>query len=404
MEGSVSHHHQSRRRIMKKKTRNRLVMTVLMLGLALLWIFPVSALSETEKPVYKIGGLFSITGPSSFLGDPEKKSMELAIEQINAAGGINGHMLAAVIYDDEGDPSKAVNAASKLIESDKVIAIVGPSLTPTTLAVMPMIQKAQIPFISCAAGNKIVQPVDPWVFKTAQSDILAVAAIYTHMKAQHIKKIGILTVANAFGESGKEQLINQAPQFGLTIVKAESFGDKDTDMTAQITKIRQENPDAIICWGTNPGPAVIAKNIQQLGVTIPLYQSHGVASPKFIELAGPAAEGILLPTGKILVTDLLPDTDPQKKVLTDYIVAYESKYKLPVSGFGGYAYDAIQILAKALVGTGGDKEKIRQNIENLKNHVGISGIFNFSPTEHNGLGSEAFVMVRIKNNKWELIQ
>jgi branched-chain amino acid transport system substrate-binding protein len=330
--------------------------------------------------------------------------MEMAIKQINKNGGIDGHLLEAVIYDTEGDPSKAVNAASKLIDSDKVIAIVGPSLTPTTLAVMPMIQKAQIPFISCAAGNKIVQPVDPWVFKTAQSDILAVAAIYAHMKSVNFKKIGLITVANAFGESGKEQLEKQAPEFGLTVVRSETFGAKDTDMTAQLTKIRQEKPDAIICWGTNPGPAVIAKNIQQLGITIPLYQSHGVASPKFIELAGSASEGIILPTGKILVTDLLDDSDPQKKVLADYTTAYEAKYDMPVSGFGGYAYDGIQILAKALANSNGDKEKIRQSIENLKGHVGISGIFNFSPTEHNGLGPDAFVMVKIKDGKWELVQ
>jgi branched-chain amino acid transport system substrate-binding protein len=381
-----------------------MLMIVLSLFTAVSILIPSPVLSGTDTPTYKIGGLFSITGPASFLGDPEKKSMELAVEQINKAGGIDGHMLEAIIYDDEGDPSKAVNAASKLIESDKVIAIVGPSLTPTTLAVMPMVQKAQIPFISCAAGNKIVAPVDPWVFKTAQSDILAVAAIYSHLKAQNFKKIGILTVADSFGESGKEQLLNQAAQFGLTIAKSETFGGKDTDMTAQITKIRQENPDAIVCWGTNPGPAVVAKNIQQLGVTIPLYQSYGVASPKFIELAGSAAEGIILPTGKILVTGLLADTDPQKKTLVDYTNAYDAKFKSPVSGFGGYAYDGIQILAKALAGTNGDKEKVRHNIEDLKGHVGISGIFNFSPTEHNGLGSDAFVMVRIKNGKWELVQ
>ncbi len=388
---------------MIKTNRFRLLMIALALFISASLLIPPSVLSETDKPPYKIGGLFSITGPASFLGDPEKKSMEMAVEQINKTGGIDGHMLEAIIYDDEGDPSKAVNAAGKLIESDKVIAIVGPSLTPTTLAVMPMVQKAQIPFISCAAGNKIVQPIDPWVFKTAQSDILAVSAIYTHMKSQNIKKIGILTVADAFGESGKEQLLAQAAQFGLTVMKSETFGGKDTDMTAQITKIRQENPDAIICWGTNPGPAVVAKNIQQLGISIPLYQSHGVASPKFIELAGSAAEGIVLPTGKILVTSLLPDTDPQKKVLMDYTAAYDARYKTPVSGFGGYAFDGIQILAKALAGTNGEKEKVRENIENLKNHVGISGIFNFSPTEHNGLGADAFVMVRIKDGKWELI-
>jgi branched-chain amino acid transport system substrate-binding protein len=388
---------------MIKTNRFRLLMIALALFISASLLVPPSVRSETDKPPYKIGGLFSITGPASFLGDPEKKSMEMAVEQINKTGGIDGHMLEAIIYDDEGDPSKAVNAAGKLIESDKVIAIVGPSLTPTTLAVMPMVQKAQIPFISCAAGNKIVQPIDPWVFKTAQSDILAVSAIYTHMKSQNIKKIGILTVADAFGESGKEQLLAQAAQFGLTVVRSETFGGKDTDMTAQITKIRQENPDAIICWGTNPGPAVVAKNIQQLGISIPLYQSHGVASPKFIELAGSAADGIILPTGKILVTNLLSDTDPQKKVLMDYTAAYDARYKTPVSGFGGYAFDGIQILAKALAGTNGDKEKVRENIENLKNHVGISGIFNFSPTEHNGLGADAFVMVRIKDGKWELI-
>ncbi|MDO9262598.1 MAG: ABC transporter substrate-binding protein [Desulfosalsimonadaceae bacterium] len=362
------------------------------------------ALSESAKATYKVGGIFAVTGPSSMLGDPEKKSMELAVEQINQAGGIDGHMLEAVIYDTEGDPSKTVMGASKLINKDNVIAIIGPSLTPTTLAVMPMIQKAQIPFISCAAGNKIVQPVDPWVFKTAQSDISAVATIYGHLKSAGIKKISIITVANAFGESGKEQLQAQAAAFGLTVIKSETFGATDTDMTAQLTKIRQEKPEAIVCWGTNPGPAVLAKNMQQLGLNIPLYQSHGVASPKFIELAGSAAEGVMLPTGKILVTGLISDTDPQKKVLTDYIAAYKKKFNTPVSGFGGYAYDGVNILAAAMKGTDGDKEKIRAGIENTKGHVGISGVFNFSPTDHNGLGPDAFVMVKIVNGKWELLK
>ncbi len=362
------------------------------------------AFSASEKKPFKIGGIFAVTGPASFLGDPEKKSMELVVEQINAAGGIDGHMLEAVIYDTEGDPSKAVMGVSKLINKDNVIAIIGPSRTPTTLAVMPMIQKAKIPFISCAAGNKIVAPIDPWVFKTAQSDILAVAAIYENLKAKNTKKIGIISVGNAFGESGKEQLIAQAAGSGLAVTKSETYGAKDTDMTAQLTKIRQDNPEAIVCWGTNPGPAVLAKNIQQLGLDIPLYQSHGVASPKFIELAGSAAEGIMLPTGKILVAGLLPDSDPQKEVLNVYISEYEKKYATSVSGFGGYAYDAVKILAAALKNSNGDKEKIREAIENTKNHVGVSGIFNFSKTDHNGLSPEAFVMVKIKDGTWELLK
>ncbi len=363
-----------------------------------------SAFNAAAEKVYKIGGIFAVTGPASFLGDPEKKSMEMAVEQINQNGGIDGHKLEAVIYDTEGDPSKAVMSVSKLINKDKVLAIIGPSRTPTTLAVIPMIQRAKLPLISCAAGNKIVEPMKPWVFKTAQSDILAVASIYQHMNKQGYKALGIITVGNAFGESGKEQLLAQAPEYGLQVVRSETFGGKDSDMTAQLTKIRKEAPDAIVCWGTNPGPAVVAKNLEQLDIEIPLYQSHGVASPKFIELAGNAAEDILLPTGKILVADLLPESDPQKEVLTEYINAYENHYNGSVSGFGGYAYDAMHLLAKALDGTGGDRDQIRQNLENIKGHVGVSGVFNFSKSDHNGLNPNAFVMVRIQNGTWELVK
>ncbi|MCF8037287.1 MAG: ABC transporter substrate-binding protein [Desulfobacteraceae bacterium] len=367
-------------------------------------IFTPGVFAESHQDAYKIGGIFSVTGPASFLGDPEKKSMELAIEEINAAGGVDGRMLEPVIYDTEGDPSKTVMAVGKLINKDRVTAIIGPSRTPTTLAVTPMVKRAKLPFISCAAGNKIVDPVKPWVFKTAQSDVQAVASIYEHIQQRDIQKVGIITVSNSFGESGKEQLLAQAGDFGITVVSSQSFGASDTDMTAQLTKIRQEKPGAIICWGTNPGPAVVAKNAKQLGIEIPLYQSHGVASPKFIDLAGDAAEGIFLPTGKILVADLLADDDPQKQVLTDYINAYESKYNETVSGFGGYAYDAVHLLARAMEGTNGDKAKIRKNLETLKNYVGISGVFNFSKTDHNGLDPSAFVMVKIKDGKWELVE
>lgn len=382
----------------RSKPAVRGMVAIVVLGLLMVW-----AGNAQAAEVYKLGGLFSVTGPASFLGDPEKKSMELAVEAINARGGVDGRMLEAVIYDTEADPTKAVNAINKLIHKDGVIAIVGPSNTPPSLAVLTYAERAGIPLISCAAGIGITQPVKPWVFKTAQSDVLAVAAIYKDMQRAGIRRIGILTVANAFGESGAQQLKAQASDVGIEIVLAESFGAQDTDMTAQLTKLRSQNPDALVCWGTNPGPAVVAKNARQMNLGMPLYQSHGVASPKFIELAGEAAEGLRLPTGKILVADLLPADDPQKAVLQEYIRTYEARYKQPVSGFGGYAYDAVELLVKALAGSGGDKQKIRQNLEQIQGHVGISGIFNFSASDHNGLGPEAFVMVKITNGTWALI-
>ena len=380
--------------------QTRIFGAVALFAAVLLAVVPVVAAADT----YKIGGVFSVTGRASFLGDPEKRSMELMVDEINNAGGIDGKMLEAVIYDTEGDPTKAVMSVNKLINKDRVIAIVGPSTTPTTLAIMPLAVRAQVPLISCAAGNKITEPAQPYVFKTAQSDILAVASIYGHMKAEGIQKIGILTVSNAFGESGREQLEAQAGDFGITVARAEKFGAKDTDMTAQLTKIRADDPEAVVCWGTNPGPAVVAKNADQLGLEVPLYQSHGVASPKFIDLAGDSANGILLPTGKILVADLLSDDDPQKAVLTEYIQKYSERYEMSVSGFGGYAYDAMKILAQALPGTDGDKAKLRDNIEKINGLVGVSGVFTFSPEDHNGLGSDAFVMVRIEDGKWALVE
>ena len=353
---------------------------------------------------YKIGGIFAVTGPASFLGDPEKKSMEMAVKAINDAGGIDGHLLETVIYDTESDPTKGVMAVNKLINKDRVLAIIGPSRTPTTLAVISFVERAQIPLISCAAGIQITQPVKKWVFKTAQSDVLAVASLYSHLKAAGIQKVGILTVSNAFGESGKHQLEAQAGTYGIEIVKVESFGAKDTDMTPQLTKIRKSNPQAVICWGTNPGPAVVARNVKQLKMDMPLFMSHGVASPKFIDLAGEAAEGICLPSGKILVAGLLPADDVQKEILMQYIQQFESQYGGKVSGFGGYAFDAVNILAGALKGSGGDRAVIRAAIEKMENHVGVSGVFTFSTTEHNGLGPDAFVVVKIKNNTWELLR
>lgn len=376
-------------------------MKVLVLVLACIMV-PGLVMAADKEP-YKIGAVFSVTGKSAPLGDPEKKSVLMAEELINAKGGIDGHKVEVVVYDDEDDPTKTVQFANKLINVDKVLAIIGPSTTPSSMPLIPIAEAAKVPLISCAAGNKITTPVKPFVFKTAQSDILAVAAIYRYMQKIGIKQVALICVDNAFGQSGREQLQEQASKFGISVVADEKFGGDDTDMTPQLTKIKKAKPQAIVCWGTNPGPARVAQNAKQLKMDVPLFMSHGVASPKFIELAGAAAEGIRLPASNSLVAKLLPDTNKQKQVLLNYISLYEKKYKGHVSGFGGYAWDAMHIVELALPGTGGDKQKIRDNIEKLKGYVGVSGTFNFSPADHNGLAEDAFSMVQVKNGTWEIV-
>jgi len=297
-----------------------------------------------------------------------------------------------------------VQLANKLIKNDHVVAIIGPSTTGDTMAVIPVVEKAGIPLISCSAGIKITDPVKKWVFKTAQNDTLAVARIFEQLKKEKKSKVAILTVSDSFGSSGREQLKIMAAKRGFKIVADEVYSPKDTDMTPQLYKIKAAKPDAIICWGTNPGPAVIARNLQQLGIKTQLYNSHGVASKKFIELAGPdAAEGIMLPAGKLAVHHLLKKNDPQAKLLKDYADDYKKAYGVEPSTFGGYAYDGFQLIAGPLKKGAVTAGQIRDGIEKNGKLIGVSGIFNMSATDHNGLDLSAFEMVRIMKGDWTIV-
>ncbi|MFW5735619.1 MAG: ABC transporter substrate-binding protein [Oceanidesulfovibrio sp.] len=373
----------------------------LLLALALLLI---PLLAQAEEPI-KIGAVFSATGPASFLGEPERNTVLMLEKQINEAGGVLGRELEVVVYDDETDVNKCVLAVDKLLKKDRVVAVLGPSVSGNTLAVMNKFPAAGVPLISCAAAEKIVNQVNPWVFKTPQSDRHAVTRILEHAGAQGHKTIAIITVSDGFGQSGRAVLQELVPEMGFTLVADEVYGPKDTDMTAQLTSIKGKQPDAIICWGTNPGPAVIAKNRVQLGIETPLYMSHGVASKKFIELAGSASEGLLLPAGRLIVADQIPDDHPQKPVVTEYIESYESMYDQPVSSFGGYAWDALMLTVRAIaLGGSAEPQSIRDNLETIDGFVGTGGVFHFSPQDHNGLDATAFEMVVIENGEWKIVE
>ena len=369
----------------------------------------ISAKEICAAAAYKVGAVFSVTGGASFLGDPEKKTALMLQEEINKNGGINGRPLELVVYDDEGDSTKCALAVRKLIAQDKVCAIIGPSVSGPSLAVLPEAEKHQIPMVSCAASYKIVTK-DPetgeqwrWVFKTPQSDSMAVEAIYAHMKKRGISKIAVMSVTTGFGASGREELLRLASEHGMTIVGDEKYGPKDTDMTAQLTKIKGEVPQAIVNWSIGPTQVVMVRNWKELGMgSIVLYQSHGFGSRKNIELAAGAAEGVFCPLGACNIADVLPADHPQKKVTMDYVKAYTAKYNEPISSFGGHAWDALSMVAKALEAVGDDKAKIRDYLENLTGFVGQHGIFNFSPKDHNGLTKEAFHMVVVKEGDWAL--
>ncbi len=359
--------------------------------------------AQAADPI-KIGSFLTVTGPASFLGDPELKTLQLYVESINAGGGINGRQIELIHYDTGGKAQDAVGFVKRLIKNDNVDLIVGGTTSGDTLAVIPEVEKEGIPLVSLAGAVDIVEPVKKWVFKVAHSDRMAAAKIFEDLRKRKLTKVALITGDGGFDKSGHEQLLKLAPEYGITIVADESYGNKDTDITAQLTKIRATDAQAIINFGFGQAPAIVTKNIKQLGIKLPVYQSHGVASKTFIDLAGDAAEGVRLPAAALVVAEQLPDSDPQKPVLLAYKKQYEAKYG-PVSTFGGHAYDGLFIAVEAVKRAGGtDKAKVRDQIEKTKGFIGASGVFNMTPEDHMGLNLDAFKMVEIHNGGWKIVE
>jgi branched-chain amino acid transport system substrate-binding protein len=328
------------------------------------------------------------------------------VADINAKGGIAGKKIELVIYDDASDPNQARTFATRLIEQDKVDALLAGSTTASTMAIIPLAEEAQTPLINFAGAVQAVTPVKKWNFKTPHTDLMACEKIFEDMKKRGTTKIAIIGGADAFGKSMRDQCMGVTGKYGIEVLHEETYQPRDNDMTPQLTNIKsKQGVQAVINPGFGQGPAIVTRNYKQLGIAVPLYQSHGVASKQFIELATPdAAEGVRLPAAALLIAEKLPDSDPQKKVVTEYKKTYEAKTGQPVSTFGGHMYDGLMIMVEAMQRAGGaDKAKVRDEIEKTKNFIGTGGVVNMSATDHLGLDLTAFRMLEIKGGDWTLV-
>ena len=365
-------------------------------------LFALGAPTQAADSI-KIGTFLAVTGPAAFLGDPELKTLQLYVDAINQQGGLLGKPVELIHYDTGGNAKEAVSFFKRLVKKDQVDVIIGGSSSGESLAVMPLAEEEEIPFISMAGAVKIIEPVQKWTFKTPHTDRMAAAKIYTDMKRRGLTKVALISGDGGFDKSGREESLKLAPEYGITIVSDESYGNKDTDMTAQLTKIRDSGAQAILNFGFGTGPAIVTKNLRQLGIDLPLYQSHGVASKKYIELAGAAAESVRLPAAALQVPEKLADTDPQKPALLAYTRKYEAAHG-DVSTFGGHAYDALFIAVEAIKRAGTtDKAKVRDEIEKTQGFPGTAGIFNMSPQDHMGLGLDAFKLLEIRSGDWTIV-
>ncbi len=362
------------------------------------------SLARAEEPI-RIGSVLSVTGPAAFLGDPELKTLQLYVEDLNKKGGVLGRSIQLVHYDDGSDANKANSFTKRLLDDDKVDVLIGGTTTGATMSMVPLAERSGTPFVSLAGAVVIVEPVKKFVFKTPHTDRMAAEKVFEDMKKRGYTKVALLSETSGFGQSGKKETEAVAAKYGISLVANETYGPKDTDMSPQLTKIKAApGVQAVFVFGLGQGPAIVTKNYRQLGISLPLYQSHGVASDEFLKLAGPAAEGVRLPSPAQLIPEKLPANDPQKPVVSAYEKAYKERYKQDVSSFGGYAYDGLMLVVDAMKRAGSaDKTKVRDALEATKGYVGTCGKVNMSPTDHMGLDLTSFRMLEVKGGDWTIV-
>ncbi len=351
----------------------------------------------------KIGAIFAITGGASNLGSPEAKTGEMLVEKINKEGGVNGKKIKLIIKDSGSKPENAVSLAKQLIDEENVLAIIGPSTSGETMQIKNICQENKTILISCAAAEDIINPVASFVFKVPQSDSDAVRQIYRIMKAKAITKIGVITSNDGYGVAGGKQLANLAAENGITIAFSESYDKQETDLTGILTKVKGKDVQAVVNWSIVPAQSLVAKNMKQIGLDVPLFQSSGFGNIKYVQAGGEAANGTIFPCGRLLVAEELPNDHPQKAVLIGYKNDYESRFKEDASTFGGHTYDALLVLTEAIKKAGStDTQKVRDALENLKGVIGIAGQFNFSPKNHSGLDMNAYEVLTVKDGKFAI--
>jgi len=371
--------------------------------LVVLAILTFTLCSLAAEPI-RIGSPVILSGVGAYVGGAEKDTLEMMAADLNKSGGINGRPIEFIFYDEEGKPDVAVSLVKRLIQKDKVTAIIGISTSWTAPPIIPIVQKEEIPAIILAAATQIVDPVKKWVFKTPADERIVVAKLLSYIQSQGIQRIAIMSTQDGFGDGGRTQLIAQAPTYGIKIVFDDRYTMQDADITPTLNKIKKTDAQAVVNWSSSRAPIIFTMNYRQIGLELPIFQSHATFSKDFLDATGKNSEGTKLASMKFYGAEKLPDSDPQKKVILDYQATYKKKYGKETNQFGGGAFDGFNILVAALKKAGDEKNKLRDAIEQTQGYVGVNGIFNYSPSDHAGLSKDSIIMYQVVGGDWKIIK
>jgi branched-chain amino acid transport system substrate-binding protein len=396
---------------MSRRVTSSLLLVLVILALV---ASSVGCAAKTKSPTtYKIGWLGAITGGAAFLGVPERDAAAMMQKQLDAQGGVKGpdgvmHPVQIVIMDSESKSDVTITVAKKLIDDEGVVAIVGTTASGTSMALVPVMMEAEVPMVSMASSSAIVKPVAErkWIFKTAQSNEHTAPWQIRYCKEKGFTKIANFYVDDAYGEDGAAGVREAAAAAGLEIVIEETFGAADKDMTAQLTKLKASDAQALVVTAIPPAAAVLNMQFREMAFDIPIIHNHGIGMKPFISLAGDSAEGVLFPMGKLVAVNALPDSDPQKAVLQKFISDFEANSTEPVSTFAGHSWDALHLTIRGLeqlesgLTLKEQRTQLRDAIEGIQGMPGTGGIFNLSPQDHVGLSPNDVVMARITGGDW----
>ena len=355
----------------------------------------------------KIGAVLSVTGPASFLGDPEKRTLEIYVDEINAKGGVNGQKLQLVVYDDGADANAARTFATRLVEEDKVVAMVGGSTTGATLAMIPLFEEAQIPFISLAGAIQIIEPVRKWVFKTPHTDKMACEKIFADLKQRNLTTIALISGTDAFGKSMRDQCVAVAPKAGITIAHEEILRSArqrhDPAAHQHQGQGRRAGGDQS---RLRPGPGdrhpqLSPARHHAAALPEPRRRLEAVHRSRRPGRRRRAAAGRRAARRRQAAGQR--SAEAGRRRTTPRPTSRRPASRSPT--FGGHAYDGLMIFVEAAKRAGSfDKAKVRDEIEKTKSFIGTGGVVNMSPTDHLGLDLSAFRMLEIKGGDWTLVR
>lgn len=369
--------------------------------------------TEAAGVPYKIGFVAAITGPGSGLGGPERNTAEMIAAQL-AENGIVGpddvrHDVEVIILDSESNPDSAASAASRLIEEEEVDVLVAGTLSGNSLAMLPLATEAEVPMISMGAAGSIVRDPDTgearyWIFKTPQENGHSAKWQAEYLKAQGVTSVCYLFENSGYGQDTLAQGTAAFEEAGIEIAYSDSFERSDTEFP-QVLSVQGAGCQAVVIGSIPPGASLAEAAVKDAMPDMLVVQGHGVCNQQFIDLAPEAVEGTPLPCGRLLVADGLPDNDPQKPVLLQYIQDYtEFTGGEPVSTFGGHAYDAMMWAVEGLssldngLSLAERRAGVRDYIENnIKDWPGTGGVYNVTPDDHLGLDYTGLTFVKVEN-------